>query len=155
MYGYGGQTVHVEFLLTNSGPLATSYSIFVEDNAWSTTPSPPLPPVLDPGESTTVTFTIEIAEGPGTATDTALLSARSDLDGGTRGFATLTAKRRLLGDLNGDDVVDTADFAAFSVCLTGPGIAVPGGCEGADLDFDLDADLADFAAFQVGFGAPE
>ena len=154
-HGYGGQTVQVEFWLTNSGPLTMSYSIFVEDNAWSTTPSPAQTPVLDPGESTTVTVTIEIAEGSGTATDTALLSARSNLDDGTRGHATLTMKRRLLGDLNGDDMVDAADFAAFSVCLMGPDVAVSGGCEGADLDFDLDADLADFAAFQVHFGTPE
>ena len=153
--GYGGQTIQVEFLLTNSGPLSTSYSIFAEDNAWSTTPSPAQTPVLDPGASTTVIVTVQIAEGAGTTTDAALLSARSDLDGRTRGYATLTTKRRLLGDLNGDDVVDAADFAALSVCLTGPGIAVSGGCEGADLDFDLDADLADFAAFQVRFGEPE
>jgi hypothetical protein len=155
LYGYGGQTVQVEFSLTNSGPLTTSYSIFVEGNAWSTTPSPAQTPVLNPGESTTVTLAVEIAEGPGTATDTALLSARSNLDGGTRGFATLTTKRRLLGDLNGDDMVDASDFAAFSVCLLGPDVTVSGGCEGADLDFDVDADLTDFAPFQVRFGAPE
>ena len=153
--GYGGQTIQVEFLLTNSGPLSTSYSIFVEDNVWSTTPSPAQTPVVDPGVSTTITVTIEIAEGAGTATDTALLSARSNLDGGTRCFATLTTTRRLLGDLNGDDVVDAADFAAFSVCLMGPDVAVSGGCEGADLDFDVDVDLADFAAFQLHFGFPE
>ena len=155
LYGYGGQTVRLDFLLTNSGPLSTSYSIFVEDNAWSTTSSPPQTAVLDPGESATVSVTIEIAEGLGTATDTALLSARSDLDGGTRGYATLITKRRLLGDLNGDDIVDASDFAAFSVCLMGPYVAVSGGCEGADLDFDLDADLADFAAFQERFGESE
>ena len=151
--GYGGQTIQVEFLLTNSGSLSTSYSIFAEDSVWSTTPGPAQTTMLDPGESTTVSVTVEIAEGAGTVTDTALLSARSDLDGRTRGYATLTTKRRLLGDLNGDDVVDAADFAAFSVCLMGPDIAVVGGCEGADLDFDLDADLADFAAFQVAFAA--
>ena len=155
LHGYVGQTVQVEFLLTNSGPLSTSYSIFVEDSAWSTTPIPAQTSVLDPGESTTVTVSVEIVEGPGAATDNALLSARSDLDGGTRGHAELTTKRRLLGDLNGDDVVDAADFAAFSVCLMGPDVAVSGGCEGADLDFDLDADLADFAPFQVRLGAPE
>jgi hypothetical protein len=153
LHGYGGQTVQAEVLLTNSGPLTTSYSIFVEDNAWPTTPSLAQTLVLDPGESTGITVAIEIAEGPGAATDTALLSARSDLDGGTRGYADLTTKRRLLGDLNGDDVVDTADFAVFCICLMGPDVAVSGGCEGADLDFDLDADLADFAAFQVSFGA--
>lgn len=154
LYGYGGQTVQAEFLLTNSGPLATSYSIFTEDNVWPTTPSPAQTPVLDPGASTTVRATVEIAEGTGTATDAAVLSARSDLDGGTRGFATLTAKRRALGDLNGDDVVDAADFAAFSVCLLGPDVVVPGECVGADLDFDGDADLADCAPFQARFGAP-
>jgi len=146
--------VQVEVLLTNSGPLTTSYSIYVEDNAWSTTPIPAQTPVLDPGASTTVIVTVQIAEGPGTATNAALLSTRSDLDGRTRGYATLTTKRRLLGDLNGDDVVDAADFAAFSDCLMGPDVAVAGGCEGADLDFDLDADLADFAVFQLSFGTP-
>jgi dienelactone hydrolase len=155
LYGYGGQIVRIEFLPTNDGPSSTSYSIFVEDNAWPTTPNPAQTPVLDPAESTTVTVTIEIVDAPGTATDVALLSARSGLDGSTRGYATLATKRRLLGDLNGDDTVDAADFAAFSVCLMGPDVAVSGGCEGADLDFDLDADLEDFATFQVHFGAPE
>jgi hypothetical protein len=155
LYGYEAQAVQVDLLLTNGGPLPTSYTIFVEDNTWSTTPSPAQTPVLEPGESTTVSVTVEIAEGSGTATDTALVSARSELDGGTRGYATLTTERRLLGDLNGDDVVDAADFAAFSVCLMGPDIAVAGGCVVADFDFDLDADLADFAAFQLHFGAIE
>jgi len=154
LHGYGGQTVEVEFLLTNSGPLSTSYSIFVEDNAWSTTPSPAQTPVVDPGVSIAVSVALEIADGPGTATDTVLLSARSDLDGGTRGYADLTTKRRLLGDLNDDDVVDAADFTALSLCLMGPDVAVSGGCEGADLDLDLDADMADFTAFQVRFGTP-
>jgi dienelactone hydrolase len=155
LHGYGGQAAQIEILLTNSGPLSTSYSISVEDSAWPTTPNPAQTPVLDPGGSTTVMVTVEIAEGPGVATDEALLSARSDLDGGTRGYATLTSERRHLGDLNGDGVVDAADFAAFSVCLMGPNSAVVSGCESADLDFDLDADLADFSVFQVHFGVPE
>jgi hypothetical protein len=111
--------------------------------------------VLGPGGSTLVTVTVQIAEDPGTATDTTLLSARCDLDGGTRGYALMTTKRRLLGDLNSDDVVDAADFANFCVCLTGPGIEVAGGCAGADLDFDRDADLADFAALQLRFGVSD
>ncbi len=152
-HGYGGQAVAVEFLVTNSGPLPASYTLLVEDNAWPTTPTPPQTGVLEPGASTGVTVLIEIADEPGPATDVALLSARSDLDGGTRAYATLTTQRRLRGDLNGDGRVDAADFEAFSLCLGGPGVAPPTGCEGADLDLDTDADLADAAAFQGQFGA--
>ena len=152
LHGYGGQTVQVEVLLTNTGPLATSYSLLLDDNAWPTVSMPAQTTVLNSGASTTVTVTVEITAGPGTATDTALLSARSDLDEGTRAYATLMTERRLCGDLNGDSAVDAADFSAFVGCLMGPDIAVAGGCEGADLDLDLDADLADVSMLQLSFG---
>lgn len=150
-HGFGGQAVQVEFLLTNSGPLPTSYTLLVEDNTWPTTPTPARTALLSPGESTGVSVTVEIDAGPGTGADTALLSARSDLDGGTRAYATLTTARRLRGDLNGDGVVDGADFTALADCLTGPGIGILGGCNDADLDLDADVDLADFAVFQLNF----
>lgn len=152
-HGFGGQAVHADFLLTNSGPLPTSYTLLVEDNVWPTTPAPSQTSVLGPGESTVVSVTVEIAEGPGTGTDIALLSARSDLDGGTRSYATLLTQRRLRGDMNGDGVVDLADFAAFVDCLAGPEVEALGGCQEADLDLDVDVDLVDFAVFQFNFGA--
>lgn len=153
LHGYGGQAVQVDLLLTNAGPLATSYTFFVEDNAWLTTPAPAQTAVLNPGASTTISVTVEIEDVPGTATDTALLSARSDLDGGTRACMTVTTERRLRGDMTGDGAVDAADFAAVVVCLTGPDVAVSGGCVGANLDLDADADLSDLAVFQLNFGA--
>ena len=90
--------------------------------------------------------------GPGNRADTALLSARSDLDGGTRAYATLTTERRLHGDLNGDGVVNGADFTAFAGCLSGPDVGILTGCNDADLDLDADVDLANFAVFQLEFG---
>lgn len=151
-HGFGGQAVQVEFLLTNSGPLPTSYTVLVEDNTWPTTPTPAQTTMLNPGESTVVSVTVEIDEAPGTGADTALLSARSDLDGGTRTYATLTTERRLRGDLNGDGVVNGADFTAFTGCLTGPDNGMLTGCDDADLDLDVDVDLADSAVFQLNFG---
>jgi hypothetical protein len=82
----------------------------------------------------------------------ALLSARSDLDVGTRIYATLTTQRRARGDMNGDGVVNGADFAAFAGCLTSPDVGILTACDDADLDLDADVDLADFAVFQLNFG---
>jgi len=51
------------------------------------------------------------------------------------------------GDLNGDLVVDLADYAEWAECQTGPDAGpLPAECEPADFDGDGDADLADFAA---------
>jgi predicted dienelactone hydrolase len=152
LHGFGGQAVHAEFLLTNAGPLPTSYTLLVEDNIWPTTSVPSQTAVLNPGEPATVSATVEIAEGAGPGTDNAVLSARSDLDGGTRTYATLSTQRRLRGDMNGDGVVNGADFTTFADCLTGPGIGILGGCNDADLDLDADVDLADFAILQLNFG---
>lgn len=153
LHGFGGQTVQAEFLLVNSGPLPTSYTLLVEDHAWPTTAAPSPTPVLNPGESLVACITVQIAAGAGTGSDVALLSARSDLDGGTRTYATLATQRWLRGDLNGDGDVDGADFAVFSGCLTGPNTDILGGCNNADLDLDADVDLADFASFELNFGA--
>lgn len=56
-------------------------------------------------------------------------------------------------DCNDDGTVDSADFRALALCLTGPG-----GIDAADCDcFDVDAngfiDLRDFARAQVAFSA--
>lgn len=152
-HGYGGQTVQVPFVLTNSGPRATSYTLFAEDNSWPTILTPAQTAVLNPGQSTVVNATVQISTGLGTATDTVLLSARSDLDGGTRGYAILTTQRRITGDIDGDSVVDGADFSLLAGCMTGPDIAVVSNCSDSNLDWDMDADLRDFAVFQINFGA--
>lgn len=150
--GFGGQTVRAEFLLRNSGSLPSRYTLLAEGNVWPTTPVPPQTVVLGPGESTVVSMAVEIAEGAGGGFDNALFSARSDLDGGTRVYATVTTERRRRGDMNGDGVVNTADVAAFADCLAGPDVAILDGCTDADLDLDGDVDLADCAIFQRNFG---
>jgi hypothetical protein len=65
--------------------------------------------------------------------------------------ATLTV---CTANLNGDLVVDLADYAEFVACETGPGGTVAGGCACADADGDNDADLADFTLFQAAFPCP-
>ncbi len=53
-----------------------------------------------------------------------------------------------VGDFDGDADVDTADFAFFQVCASGPGIPYSPGCEDQDFDGDNDIDQDDFAVFQ-------
>jgi hypothetical protein len=62
------------------------------------------------------------------------------------------AARPCIADLNGDGVVDLADFDVFTDCLAGPDVEILTGCESADLDLDVDVDLADFAVLQDKFG---
>ncbi len=59
----------------------------------------------------------------------------------------------LVGDIDGDQDVDLADFARLLACLSGPGgVDKSGECAACMLDEDGDADLADFAIFQRVFG---
>ena len=61
------------------------------------------------------------------------------------------------GDLDGDNDVDSDDFALFAGALGGPAVwDLPSGCDlthfiRADLDDDVDVDLADFVGFQRAF----
>lgn len=58
----------------------------------------------------------------------------------------------LPGDLDGNGVVDLADYAVFQGCFTGPGGGpVDGECMAGDSDLDGDIDLIDFGAFQRAF----
>ncbi len=60
------------------------------------------------------------------------------------------------GDVNGDGVVDLADFAEFGSCAAGnrldpvPSYTDPA-CAALDFDSDGDVDLEDFADFQIAF----
>jgi hypothetical protein len=59
------------------------------------------------------------------------------------------------GDINGDGVVDLADFAEWPGCVTGPGNGPYGaGCGLFDFTGDMDVDLYDFAMFQEHFTGP-
>ena len=59
------------------------------------------------------------------------------------------------GDLDGNGVIDLADWDDFVLCLTGPdgGSAGPQ-CTCFDAEGDGDGDLADFATFQAVFTGP-
>lgn len=57
-----------------------------------------------------------------------------------------------LGDADGDDDVDAADFTAAAACVTGPdGGPVGSSCEAFDFNDDGDVDLADLTALQRAF----
>jgi hypothetical protein len=56
------------------------------------------------------------------------------------------------GDLDGNAVVDLADFELFASCFAGVDVPISEECAFSDLDADGDADLHDFAVFQVQFG---
>lgn len=52
-------------------------------------------------------------------------------------------------DFDGDTDVDSADYAHFLGCFTGPGVGpLSPACTDADLDHDLDVDAIDFGRFQ-------
>jgi dienelactone hydrolase len=155
LVGYPGQLVEAEITLTNQGPLAASYQLFLEGNTWPTIVTPTQTSVLEPGGSTQVMLRVEIPLGADPDIDVTLYSARSDVDGGTRAFGILSTERRRLGDFDANGVVDAEDYAPIAACLTGPGVTLVSGCEGADLDFDCDCDLEDIARFQNAYGASE
>jgi dienelactone hydrolase len=85
-----GDTAAFDLLLTNTGPVANSFELFVERNAWATGLSAWQSPVLAPGESWSFTATVQIPTGGSSSVDQVLLSARSDADGLTRGYTVLT-----------------------------------------------------------------
>jgi len=76
--------------LTNNSPLAASFTLFAEENGWPISFDPPQTAVLDPAQAAHVTVTVSAPAEAGA--DTALLSARRDVDGATRGFAWLTTE---------------------------------------------------------------
>jgi hypothetical protein len=54
----------------------------------------------------------------------------------------------LLGDANGDGLIDASDYTFLYNCSTGPGGGpVLPGCNSVDFEGDGDVDLKDFAAF--------
>ena len=53
-----------------------------------------------------------------------------------------------VGDFDADGDVDAVDYAAWTNCLTDPGVTAGPGCTAGDADCDGDVDLRDFAGFQ-------
>lgn len=96
--GTPGSVVSYNVTLTNLDTRPTSYAMLAEDDAWPPAP-PPWPvtlvpaqtPILNPGESTEVVVEVQLPDTPGPE-ETILVSARSNLDGGTRQCATVTSE---------------------------------------------------------------
>jgi predicted dienelactone hydrolase len=88
-----GAQVTYQVTLTNTGPIANSFQLFTEDNSWATTLSDLQSPLLAPGAQFVFDVAVSIPGGaaPGLS-DLLLLSARSDNDGGTRGYTLLTTQ---------------------------------------------------------------
>jgi len=63
----------------------------------------------------------------------------------------LVAECGYKGDLDGNGVVNFADFQQFKDCLAGPGVLTAPGCNCSDFNDDGRVDLFDFAEFQVVF----
>ncbi len=91
-----GSYVSYNVTVTNLDTQPNGYVLMAEDDAWPAAPSPwPVSlmpgrtPVLNPGESTSVTVRVQLPDTPGPE-ETILISALSDRDAGTRQFATVT-----------------------------------------------------------------
>ncbi len=88
-----GAAVNYQVTLTNTGPIANSFGLFAEDNTWAVTLSDTQSPLLAPGEQFVFDVEVSIPGGaPPGLSDLLLLSARSDNDGGTRGYTVLTTQ---------------------------------------------------------------
>lgn len=61
----------------------------------------------------------------------------------------VTVEHNVPADLDEDNDVDMADFAALQRCIAGSGQPVPAGCAACDLDGDADIDLYDVARFRL------
>ncbi len=95
--GVPGSIVSYELTVTNLDTQAGSYTMLAEDDTWPPAPAPwptafnpAQTPVLSPGESTQVIVQVQLPGAPGPE-ETILVSARSDLDGGTRQYAAVTS----------------------------------------------------------------
>ncbi|MBN1136187.1 MAG: dienelactone hydrolase family protein [Anaerolineae bacterium] len=88
--GMRGSTAAYNLTLTNAKPQADSYTLFAEDNAWVVTFPVSHTATLAPGESLDLPVEVHVPAAPASGEDTALVSVRSDRDGGTRQYAMVT-----------------------------------------------------------------
>jgi hypothetical protein len=85
--GPGGGRASFIIEIENTSDHADQYDFFAEDNTWGVTFSDLVTPILNPGEVFTLQAFVSIPLGiDPMATDTALISARSLKDGGTRAY---------------------------------------------------------------------
>ena len=115
--GSEGSTAQFSLKVQNIGTTPTSYSLFVDDNGYNVNLSMLQTPVLSVGQFASFNVLVDLPNDvPEGAFDELLVSARSDLDGGTRNFVTLIANvtQRAPGDANNDGVTNGLDYVAWS-----------------------------------------
>lgn len=83
---YLGAEVTYTVTLTNTSPYVTSYTMLAEDTPWPPTFVPVQTPALNPGAAISVQVTVQPPADDIPATETVLISARVDRDGGTRAY---------------------------------------------------------------------
>jgi hypothetical protein len=146
--GHTGTDALVDVVIRNTGALSASYSLFVSEDLWPGLIIPASTGLLGPAEETAVTLAITLPEQTIPSDDRALVSARSDEDGATRGWALVDVHLTPDPDFDLDHDVDLDDYAAFESCSSGPAVPPASGCEDKDLDDDEDVDQSDFGVFQ-------
>ncbi len=87
----GGDATYT-LTLTNSGLDATAYTLLSEEATWPITFVPAATPSLDPGQATAIQVVVHTPAGSVPGDDRALISARADRDGGTRGYAWIATQ---------------------------------------------------------------
>lgn len=151
--GAAGEVVSRTFTLTNTGRQMTSYSLFASGAHWSASVTPTATAVLNPGQMTTLDVAVTIPFGSPYTSDALLISARTDVDGGTRGLASLSISKLSAGDLDGDGDVDHADSDLFIAALLGTPQS-PVHVTRSDLNGDGGANGDDIPAFVAALLMP-
>jgi dienelactone hydrolase len=146
------ESASASLTITNTGVAPTAYAIFIDDSDWIITPEPTVTDIVAMGEQAVIMLTINApADAKGEQTQP-VISARAEVDGGTRNWTILTATAvdgAAPADLNNDGVVDGADLlillSAWGDC------ANPDDCP-ADLDGNGIVDGADLLILLSNWG---
>lgn len=134
------------FTVMNTGPAARSFAVVVEGAGWPAVADPMQTGLLNPGQGVAVGVTVTAPPGWATLAEDMLVTARSVEDGGTRGWAQLTARRKCIADQDGSGVLTANDFQAYMN-------AYAGGSESADVDGTGSLTANDFQAFMNAFAS--
>jgi dienelactone hydrolase len=155
--GCPGGVSSASLSVTNQGVFTTSFALFTEDSTWPASIAPSQTAPLQPGQSATLTLLVSVPPGVAPGSTVVLVSARSDLDGATRGWARAAVQRPGgKGDLNCDGAVTFDDIDAFVAALSGQSAyqaAYPAcqwlhadcNCDGGVTFDDIDAFVAQLA----------